>query len=232
MRQAESQLLSDVEAACAIYGTQHPTEQQIGQVRLRISRGVLDRSDNGGWTTTSRAVADFLAKAAVHHRNRATSPAAAAGEAVEHERRAALAARRVRDEAGLDGFYRDLLRDYFLAVVLRRKTKRSSATFGRAVSIGQIAVLLLPIWLVYFGYRTVVALTAPPEHAAVLAWLEENAAAHKVAEWFSPVDYEEGTGRLIRVRYKYTGEGSPKAILTDRLFVVADGRVVNVVQTE
>ena len=232
MRDADALVLSDVEAARAMYGTKDPTEQQVNQVRLRIARGVLDRSSKGGWTTTGRAVADFLAKAAVQKRDgQAVSPAAAAKAAVKQNQMAA-AARRARDAGNMDGFYRDLLRDYFLAVVRRRKTRRDSTTFDRAVLCGQILVLCLPILLVYSGYQQVIALTAPPEHAAVQAWLDENTASHKVVEWGAVVDYEEGTGRQLRVRYKYKGLGSNKSILTDRMFVVGDGRVIHVAQTE
>ena len=60
----EEQVLGPVEAARLIFNTTEPTAEQIVKVRGEIKRGTLHRSQQGGLTTTTEAVAAYFASRA------------------------------------------------------------------------------------------------------------------------------------------------------------------------
>jgi hypothetical protein len=187
------------EAASIIYNTPNPTSEQVGRVGLRIVRGVLRGSGKGDGTTTRAAVAEYLAAQATPR-----------GAKTDEDRQ-------------LSSAYRGVLKDYFLAVVARRKMTHRSKGFAEAVLIGQIFLLLAAAAALWFGSRLVVEGIAP-EHAAVHRWLDENVPSyHKVEQWGPVHPDEERGGNSLRVRYAYRESDGGKIITTERLFNIRDG---------
>ncbi|MEX0866736.1 MAG: hypothetical protein WD030_05215, partial [Pirellulales bacterium] len=209
--------LSVEQAARLIYRGSAPSEAQIERVRTAIERG--DLVGEAGATTVG-AVAEFLARAAVTNRRAgasrspgaATPPRSAAGYYGKQEE--------------LPSVYLDSLRNYFLSAISRKHLKQQSAAFQRGVLIGQIAFLVFAVAML--GYATrMIAPPRPPEQAAVLTWLEENTAHHRIIQWHPPHPTADGTGVRMRVQYHYaTNRG--KGIDTDRLFLIQQDRVVSV----
>src|SRR5688572_26359562 len=96
----QERVLTAREAARVIYQTDDPTADQINKVRASIARGHLPASSKGHWTTTQEALAEYLARTTAARHYRPAGAQRATGE--------------------LRGYYRRLLKDYFLAVTLRR----------------------------------------------------------------------------------------------------------------
>jgi hypothetical protein len=205
------------EAARIIYGTPEPDALQVGQVRALIVRGVIQGSEDGRWTTAG-AVAEYLAAAALRQRS-----------AQRDERRAAAAEedpppQRPAWERKYRGAYRELLKDYFLALIYRRDRSRYSRKFQRAVIAGQVGLLALIIAVIVSIVVGVRGQPEPPELAAVRAWIEKDAKEYKIIRWYPPQPDAQGKGTSIRVIYEYSDAGRKK-IHTDRVFIVAGGRV-------
>jgi len=205
MPRTEDRELTVEEAARIIYSTPTPTEQQKGKVRDKLRRGTLRRSPRSPWSTTAWAVAEYLAAR--------TSP--------QHRRPGA--------PKDLQGLYGGLLRDYFLALVLRRRAAGRSRLFQRTVVAGQVVVLAASLWLIAtIALKTRSAMA--PERAAVQEWLEANIRGrYRIVEWFPPRPSDEGV--TLRLRYQYFTPGR-KGIVTDREFEVVEGRVVSTRQTQ
>lgn len=204
MSGSRDRVLSAREAARIIYNAANPTDEQTNKVRAKIARGLLPGA-KGHWTTTSGGVADYLA--------------AKVGAPAARRKSAGHAARRPADQKRLSTFYRDLLKDYFLAMALRRRSGRTK-TFDRAVLAGQIGTLVLGIAVLVAGYRAGLGLRVSAEQVAVVAWLDANVESYKIIEWFPPLPHDDGV--LVRVRYKYFENRKP--IDTDRRFLVRPGR--------
>jgi len=207
MSEPRDRVLSAREAARIIYNAPHPTDEQTNKVRAKIARGLLPASAKGHWTTTSGGVADYLAA----NVGRPPDPQA---------KSTGRGAQRPEADKNLSKFYRDLLKDYFLAVTLRRRSGGHTRTFDRAVLAGQIGTLLLGFALLGLGYRAGLRAAHSAEQVAVLSWLDGNVQSYKIVEWFPPVAFQDGA--IIRVRYKYFENRKP--IETDRRFLVRPGQ--------
>jgi hypothetical protein len=217
MIETRDRILSAREAARIIYNAPDPTSEQVDKVRAKIARGHLAPSPKGHWTTTSGSVADYLAARAAQRANDAVNP------------ELALTGRTPKGgPQTFSGFYRRLLKDYFLAVALRRRLPHRTRRFAQAVLAGQIGVLVLSAALAVGLYRQAMALTTPAEHLAIETWLETQVGPVKVQEWF-PTQLVDGDS-LVRVRYRYFVNRRP--IDTDRVFAVGPDRSVREVHSD
>ncbi len=212
------QRLDAKEAARIIYGTQEPDLRQVGQVRAMILRGVIQGSEDGRWTTTD-AVADFLAAANLRRETERNRRAAASGQPLPRDGSPSQ-----RDYRSA---YREVLKEYFLAVIRRRDRRQYSRSFQRAVLVGQIALLIGMVAVGALVFYTVRKAPDPHELAAVRQWLEQNTDRHQIVQWYLPEPASDGQGLSIRVVYEYA-KVSPKTIRTDRIFVIEGGQVVSV----
>ena len=199
-------ILSLEQAARLIYKTSRPTEEQLEKVRAKLDRGVLQRSPRGRYTTTTSAVADYMAGYV------------ATAKAQEHR------GKHVVGKEPLPGLYRELLKDYFLAVLLQKTARRRSAAFGWSVLAMQVCLVLLPpVILVATYHESVQALIKSPERAAVEAYMEREFDSYEISK-FQPLESSPGT---IRVEFWYTKKGS-KRIESVRLITVSGGQVTDV----
>ena len=232
MAENSLRVLSVEEAACILYSTTSPSEQQLGKVRTKIQKGLLKRSDKGHWTTTPQAIAEYLAARAAHERDvqfaKNHSPEEPRASRGKQPR---IAAERPHGDREVSGLYRAMLRDYFLAVALRRRARNRSQAFERAVIAGQAAFLILAAGLFFWGYQQVFAAVAP-ERAAVERWLAENTGEYQIVEWFPAHPSDEAPDTTVqRVQYKYFSS-SHKGIVTDRTFLIRDGQVTEMSQSD
>lgn len=230
MAKASHKPLSIVEAARVIYRTRSPSERQLRRVYQRMKSGVLKVHDYGGepmrWTTTEQSLAEYLATSMVQTRKpppragrtqQAGTLAGGQGSPSTSQRRQA---RRLRD------VYRGMWRDYFLAVLLRRRAVHRSAAFRRAVVAGQAAILLGLVALcaatVRFAIAPVVA-----EHAAIDRFIDAQSDRHEITRWHPTLSAPDGDGLLVEVEYEYAS-GSPRTIHTRRTFRVVGDQVSEV----
>ncbi len=120
--------------------------------------------------------------------------------------------------------YHDILKEYFQALILRRRTRHTTRRFRRTVLAGQVGVLLVFVAAVAGSVKPILS-TLPPERVAIQQWLGEHAPGYKVTKWYPPAP--DGEGVRVRVQYRYrTRQG--KGIHTDRLFMIEDSRVTRV----
>jgi hypothetical protein len=213
-------VLSAVEAARRIYNTTSPTAEQVGRVVQKIEQGRLARSAKGGPTTTAESVAEYLT------------------------RKETAQARQHRGQAGLSGklpppaslshlydplqpLYKGLLRDYFLAVVLRRKIGHRSKAFHSSVIATQCLLLVGLVGLIWFATdRAVKGRFVPPEERAVKAWLDQH---------FEKVQLQsvELTSREpMRVRARYSYFVNDRKINSEQQFALEGGQVTRIVGGE
>lgn len=191
------------QAARIVYNTASPTREQVARIRDKIESGGIRRSLRGGLTTTRSALADYLA-------GRTSTSAGAA-----------RAAPRAANEP-LPGFYRELLKEYFLAVLLRRKLERRSKLFAASVLAMQVAILLLPLGVFAWVYRgSLAAGWKSPERQAVERWLSEH------YDEFEIHSLTNSAPSAARVKFWYSAKGS-KRIESDRIFTISGDRVVSV----
>jgi hypothetical protein len=220
--------LSIAEAAQTIYKVDAPSEQQIGRVYAHMKSGALrvnhrDRPSKQ-WTTSEDAVADFLAGSAMKQyraQRLSTANAPAASAAKRHS----------RDGSGqtIVAVYRDIWRDYFLAVMLRRRREHHSARFRRAVIAGQVVVLIVMLGAIAIGIRVVYTPVAP-ERVAVERWIDERTDRHSITCWHPTRPSKDGAGVIVEVEYRYAKD-SPRVVSTRRVFVY-DGTSVQEVAEE
>ncbi len=236
MSNAGRRPLALVEVARLLFRTPHPNDQQIGRVFERMKAGALRVHERGrtplDWTTTEESLAEFMANEMLKRqsaRNRAPSAqrkdlspspttAAAHRRAMvgQHARQQVSAANDMR------GVYRGIWRDYFLAVMLRRRIAHRSVAFYRAVLAGQI-VVLLSIVVLAFGLWKSIKL-APPERQAIVRFLVAQTDSFHVERWHPSRTTDDGTALLVEVEYRYTKE-SRRAIHTRRTFRVVGDEV-------
>lgn len=158
----QARVLNAVQAARRIYQTSQPTAEQVGRVVQKIESGVLPRGPKGGATTTVEAVAEYLAR---RETARASAHVQQRGQPRLHRGRQA--------QGPIAHLYRELLTDYFLAVLLRRRTKDRSATFRWAVVATQALLLTAALYAFVavaaprFRQRVI-----PPQQLAAQSWLE------------------------------------------------------------
>ncbi len=216
MPTAKRRKLTIEQAACLIFQTENPSPKQVGAVADLIARGSLEGERQGHWSTSTEAVAKYMAAASMHKKHAAHAGRPSPPSAAETARSGGNS---------LQPVYRDLLKDYFLAVLRRRSSQRKSQSFDRAVLGGQIVlvvgILTLFVWLAW----TAGGPAKPAELLVVERWLEENMDFYRIDQWFPPEPSGGGASR-IRVRYEYSF-GNRKRVQTDRVFTIQDGQVAN-----
>ena len=225
---AREATVSLVEAARLIYRTRTPNDKQIHRVYQQMKAGVLRVHNHGGpplkWTTTEAALAEFLAASKIEHT--LGHPAIEAAKKQTRELAQGLdrsTADHAEETAKLRDVYRGIWRDYFLAVLLRRRMAHRSHSFHRWVVVGQVITLVLLVSLTIASVSWSI-LPVPPEHAAVSQWIAANTDDFSVTRWF-PVELRAaGDGSLVRVQYRYQKE-SRRWIHTDRTFLVSGEEV-------
>jgi hypothetical protein len=125
------------------------------------------------------------------------------------------------------GVYRGIWRDYFLAVMLRKRIDHRSVHFHRAVLAGQIGVLLTIVGLVLGVSHSFEG--TPPERTAIKHFLASQTDTIQVERWHPSQASESGEGLLVEVEYRYTKD-SPRAIHTRRTFRVVGDEVSEVAE--
>jgi hypothetical protein len=229
MTHKSATIVSPVEAARRIYNAASPTPEQVGRVVKKIEAGVLARSERGGLTTTLEAVADYMARREAGRgqgaRHATELIRKAAGEDVadpqQHHLQTA-AGQRSAVGAPLSAVYRELMKDYFLAVLLRRRMAHRSETFHWIVN-GSQAVLLTAV-IVLAAMVSVGAIRAtilPPDHRAIHAWVADR---HDDVKVVKIVPLAEPVGSY-RVEYNYVISGQ-RRIYTSMILTLENHQVV------
>lgn len=135
----------------------------------------------------------------------------------------------LRADAGADhdmrGVYRGIWRDYFLAVMLRKRIAHRSVNFHRAVLAGQVGILLTIVGLV-LTVRHSFART-PPERIAIKHYIAGQTDTFHIERWHPSQPDSSGDGLLVEVEYCYKKE-STRAIHTRRTFRVVGDAVSEV----
>jgi hypothetical protein len=224
MRQDPPLVLSPVEAARRLYNTPSPTAEQVGRVVKKIEAGTLARSERGGITTTLQAVADYLARRETH-RQQGGRPAAGKSEPVgsPSQSKHSVARHQGDDGESFSHMYRNLLKDYFLAVLLRRKATHRSQAFQWAVLGSQGMMLAAAIALAAIvSIGAIRATILPPEHRAIHEWVSGRHDDVKITN-IAPLTQPPGG---YRVEYNYLVPGK-KRIHTRMILTLKDHQVVN-----
>lgn len=215
MSESIGHALSAVDAARIIFRTDAPSEEQIGRVYERMRAGVIRVTDRTrplhAWMTSESALADYLAAERTRKPNRRTPANGVKKTAPPGKTRAANGKQVVE-------VYRAIWRDYFLAVMLKRRMSHRSRAFHRAVLGGQIALLLFICATFYFGLRFTIA-PSRPEQAAIERWIDEHTDSHLVTRWHPTLAGDEPDEVVVEVEYRYTRD-SARAIHTKRRFSV------------
>lgn len=203
-------VITAVDAARRIYNTTAPSAEQVGRVVQKLAAGSLKRSDNGGPTTTIASVAEYLAR-----REEARSQAPGRRNAND------LQAAAHRGVAG--NVYRGLLKDYFLAVVLRRRAAHRSGGFQQAVLATQFLLLIVCSCLLYVGATRAWQFGhLPPDHAAIHSWLKTKFDESRV-KTIRPDPHRPGA---YRTQYSYQVNG--RIIQSEASITVRGGQVTGV----
>jgi hypothetical protein len=223
MTSSTDKTLSMIEAARLLYRAKSPTPAQVGHVQKLVKAGTLRAVNNRGapsqWTTSESAIADFLAHQSAERQS--AEQAAHTGDSML----APSLAKSPADAVRLQALYQGLWRDYFLAVLLRRRATHRSAAFQHAVLAGQVLLLLLLVGAMVLG----VGLTATfdsPEQVAIERYLAENNDHYTIVRWHDP-EPAEGGGTIVRVEYSYRKE-SVRPVVTDRRFLVQGDSVTEI----
>lgn len=192
--------LSLTEAAQLIFKTDAPTAEQVVKVRRLIAKGVMAGQNDGHWSTSTKAVADYLATASLHRhaaRNRSQT---------DDE----VPAFRKRNTAEIRPIYNDLMSDYVMAMLMRRDVRQRSANFRRTVLAGQLivvaAIMLGCLWL------AVGSAEVPKELPVVEAYLNKKHSWVQIEEWHPPTPGRDGFGNNIQVVYQVKERGKPKSV--------------------
>jgi len=218
--------LSIREAGQLLHRTKEPTNLQLRWVEERLRHGSLKgrKSASGCWTTTATCVAEYMASQAYlqllgkgHGRGK-DQPSAGSGSSGEQ---AGLR----KEYTSLRGIYEEVLKEYFLALIMRSRAKHRSRAYSGAVLAGQVAILLVVGCLLASSLRSLFP-AIPPERAAVQRWLAEHQQDFSVTQWHRVVPGADGKSCSIRVQYTYTTP-ERKTIMTDRVFTMRDGAVVS-----
>ena len=198
--------ISHRRAAELLFRTSQPTARQAERVAEFIAQGELAGDSRG---TTAEAVAEFASRAALQKQG-------LGGGSLHSSRRNSQQAHEV---------YHESLKQYFLAVFLRRKMNHASRQFRRAVLVGQFGVLCAVALMLLLSVRTIFPPTAP-ERAAAVIWLEQNTDRFRIIQ-FHPTSTDENGNAQLWVEYHYTTPQG-RGIDTRRLFTVAGDQVVAV----
>lgn len=203
--------VSLIEATRTLFRTRTPSEAQIERVFRLMKSGALAAHDGGAnrlrWTTTEAALAECLAKNQIRHtRTIAQDYASTTGDQ--------------EFPAAIERVYCNLWREYFLAVMFRRRVRRRAVAFRRAVLAGQVLLLLMMIATLVGTARQLAFFTSPPaEHVAIERWIEEQTDDFSITRWYPSRPSGDGQGVIVDVDYRYRKE-SPRWIHTNRSFVV------------
>jgi hypothetical protein len=119
-----------------------------------------------------------------------------------------------------------VLKEYFLAVVLRRRSGRRSQWFDRAVVAGQVLLVATALTALLAAVRQGGSLLRP-EQRLVEASIAEEAGEVIVTRWFEPQSAPDGQGDLWRVQFRYFASDG-QAVDTDRWYRVWQGAVSRV----
>lgn len=222
MTSTDDKPLNLVQAARLIYRTPQPTPEQVYRVLARMKGGVLKgtRAGKAGWTTTTEFVAEYLARQSVHrHGSRQEGSAGRWGDDVHLPPSPVLSAEHSRT---LRSAYGEMLKEYFLAVLLRRKRHHRSKVFQRFVVVTQIALVAFIYWLAATAVKLGGTSTAP-ERQVVEQWIAENAGGRfQILEWHPSEPTKQGL--IVPVDYRYFRNGA-KPVETSRTFLVAGDEV-------
>jgi hypothetical protein len=230
MTASREKTVSLVQATRTLYGTRAPSNDQLTRVFRLMKSGVLPARDGGvdplKWATTELALAELLAHWQVrraHVRKDRESTFA------EEEDGPTPASRQQDASAQLDRVYRNLWRDYFLAMMLRRRLTDHSVAFRRAVLAGQICLLLAFVGALVGGVRQVNSLTSVPvEHQAVERWIGQHTDEFAIQRWVDTQPNPGGDGMIVSVQYRYRKD-SQRWIHTQREFNVIGDSATEVV---
>jgi len=224
--------ISVVEAARTLFRSATPSDDQILRVCRLLRAGALRPKQRAGspleWTTTPAALADFMASSVVQRAQRSEpldrSLLAHSEDVPIQPEGMPCSGAAANDWPELSGVYREIWRDYFLAMLLRRRTDRYGTTFKRAVVLGQAVALLAIVSLFVTALTGMRALYVPSERAAILHMIDKTTDEFAVTQWHTAVPAPQGDAELIRVEYRYRN-GSKRWIHTDRTFLVTEDTV-------
>jgi hypothetical protein len=212
--------ISVLEAARIIYGRK-PTAEQMAKVLHKLQRGELRGTRRlGRWATTTEDVADYLAKLTMHQEHQ-LAQRRAASLAPQRTKLAAEQSLRMHDA------YQYVLRDYFLALIFRRRARKTTKYFQRAVLGGQVLCLALIAAVVVSAIRPLMPAEPAPEHRAIQSWIQNNVGTPTITRWFPPQANPQGAGKLVRVQFSYFRHGRKK-IDSDLLFLLDQQQIVGV----
>ena len=168
----------------------------------------------GATTTASRANKSV----ATAHRQAQPLPHGRTGKGHAAQQRAGA-------DHDMRGVYRGIWRDYFLAVMLRKRVEHRSASFHRAVLAGQVGILLTIVGLVLTVRHSFKR--TPPERIAIKQYLAGQTDTFHIERWHPSQPDRSGEGLLVEVEYRYKKE-SNRAIHTRRTFRVVGDAVSEV----
>jgi len=221
---AEEPITAD-EAARLIFDTPQPSAIQVGQVVALLRSGAISPSGARGCTTTRVNVARYLGarEQRKQEAKRCANGAArdghrgASGRETKPERHAG----RIVGDRKLRPVYRELLNDYFLAILMRGRARGRSQRFQTVVLASRclLLVALAGVMGASLLFRTSGA------EGAVQAWLQEHRGGAELLE-ISPADVRPGIN-AVRVRYRYPDESQAMQTV-ERVFVISGGAVVQV----
>jgi hypothetical protein len=214
MATEEDSILDLRNAARILFDVQAPTPEQLNHVRVLLMRGRLPRSVQGGWTTTMAAVTNLLAKRSLRGRLPADAPPSVVASR-------ALDSMSFAHREELPPLYRDLLRQYFGAVLLRRQAARGTLFFERTVLAGQCLVVVVILGLVVLAVSPAFA-PRPREQVLVEQFIAGENERYEILKWI-PLDGSADRQRL-RVLFRYYSP-SGKPIETDRIYAITGGHV-------
>jgi hypothetical protein len=216
--------LTPLEVAQTYYATPKPSGDQLRRIYARLKSGAIELNDPqappGRWTTTEASLARFLAT------RQAKQEAARHGVCVSREERSAISDTNTatssmllqRSDTVLRDIYTNAWRDYFAAVMFRRRLSKGSRTFERAVLAGQFMVVVIIAIMTMSAFK-VFAPGTPHERRMVAAHLAAKHAWHEVDQWHAA--HTDSSGRLLlRVQYRYRDGSIGKVVQTDRTYVV------------
>ncbi len=226
MPKASNRELSIVEVARLFYHTASPSDEQIQRVYKRMKSGAIPVHDYGRepieWTTTEEAFAEFLAAQMLKPRG-ASKRILPRDERAPRASASAPSAHRAHEAKRFRSVYYSMSREYFLAVLLRRRMAHRSAAFRRAGLAGQIAMLAAIVGMTVASLR--VALRPKlPEQVAIEGWIDQHTDRHQIVRWYPTEPDTDRDGVIVEVEYRYSKD-SPRMITTRRGFRVVGDEV-------
>ncbi len=208
------------DVAKILFATASPSSSQVREIQMLFASGRLKGDctsvaptaevSKKPWTTTSVNVAQYMASQSYR------------------KQLASHGAKLAAVESDLRHSYRDLLTDYFQAVVLRRQSKSRSnhAWFKRSVIAGQMMLITIVITAAVLS----VGLFRPsilPEHAAIEHWISQQVDRYQIICWHPARDTVEDLAVAIRVEYRYS-LNNRRGVKTDRTFLVRDNKILSI----